>query len=471
MTEAIEDDYKALVSDDGAFIYNAPDEEIDEATLYRFIKYHIENPSQRGRFKRLKNYYKGKHDYANFALNPRKDEGKPDARMTINYPAELVDNMGGFFVGTPPTITYNADNGSELQDKLSNFLKMNHADSIISELSKQSDIFGRSYLLIYQDEYKDTRLAVSSPIDTFVIYDNSIQMKPICGVRYQRIDGAVAHTTGTVYYPNREIDFMGDELSSAVALDEPIEYEYDFGGVPLIEFVNNDERIGVFEPVMSVIDQIDESFNHKANDINYFANEILKMVGVNIDQEQINGMINNRILVVKGQPDTDVDISFLDKPNADALQENFLNRADSYIYTKSGVANYNDDVFGQASGTALEFKLQAMTNKAKTKQRIFKKGLLDMLAMAFAVGGTLPLVAKEENIISDIEITFTTTVPHNISDEAQTAQTLLGVTDEKTALGTLSFVNDPQSVIDAKREEEADRASRVASQMGVEDEE
>lgn len=462
--ELIEQTSSALVNDDGVFIYN-DNQPISYDIVAKFLRYHIQNPSQLHRFKRLKRYYKGQHDYADYSINPAKSAGKPDARMSINYPAELVDNMTGFFAGTPPTINYNpagnedtnSDFDKEIQNKLSDFLTINHVELLINELAKQTDIYGRSYLLLYQDEHKQTRLAVSDPTQTFVIYDNTIEMNPICAVRYQVFNNTLATSKGTIYFADKEVDFTTDVAGSTIATSEPTEYAYQLGSVPMIEFINNNERLGTFEPVIGLIDQVDAAMNHKANDIDYFANEILKIVGAMFDQDTINEMIDKRIINVP-TINGSVDISFLDKPNADTLQENFLKRADSYIYTKSGVANYNDDVFGKASGVALEFKLQAMTNKAKTKQRFFKKQLLEMLKMAFNVGGTLPqILSAENNIMNDIDITFSPTVPHNLADEANTAKTLMGITDQKTALSTLSVVTDPQQVIDARNAENKQR--------------
>lgn len=461
MAEYINDSIEATVDDNGSFVF-ADKGEVDAASLAEFMGYHIQN--MRDNLNRLMNYYRGKHDYANYAINAKKAEGKPDARIVVNYPQELTDNMTGFFVGTPPKITYqqatndNAEDGVVIQDKLQRFLSLNQSDMVIADLAKQCDVFGYTHLLLYQDEMKETRFAVSSPIDSFVIYDDSVAKKPICGVRYKKYKNQVDGIQGTIYYPEHEIEFTADVAGYNVKFGEQTDYAYSFGDVPLIEFKNNGERLGTYESVMSLIDSVDEAMSHKANDINYFANEILKLIGVNVTQKMLDDMINNRVITVSNTNGQNVDIGFLDKPNADGIQENFLNRVDNLIYTKSGVANFNDDVFGNASGVALEFKLQAMTNKAKTKERYFTAALLNMLKQAFNVGASLPQVLTDDtNIMDDIDITFSFTVPHNLADEAKTAQTLMGITDQKTALSVLSNVKDPQQVIDARKAEEKQR--------------
>ncbi|QEA57818.1 phage portal protein [Weissella hellenica] len=95
--------------------------------------------------------------------------------------------------------------------------------------------------------------------------------------------------------------------------------------------------------------------------------------------------------------DRPVDIDFINKSDADLIQEHFLDRAIDTIYTKSNVANFNDDVFGNASGTTLEFKLQSMSNTANMKERKFK--------LAFAIGATLPLDMTGE-LAKNFKVTF-----------------------------------------------------------------
>lgn len=75
------------------------------------------------------------------------------------------------------------------------------------------------------------------------------------------------------------------------------------------------------------------------------------------------------------------------------------------IYTKSNVANFNDDVFGNASSTALEFKLQSMSNVANMKERKFKLSIRQLFKLAFAIGATLPLDMTGE-LAKNVKATF-----------------------------------------------------------------
>ena len=67
----------------------------------------------------------------------------------------------------------------------------------LNELAKQSSIYGRSYMLVYQDEDSNTNVAVMRPSESFMIYDDTIKNKPLAFVRYgKNNDGNIL---GTIY--------------------------------------------------------------------------------------------------------------------------------------------------------------------------------------------------------------------------------------------------------------------------------
>lgn len=53
----------------------------------------------------------------------------------------------------------------------------------------------------------------------------------------------------------------------------------------MIEYVNNDERQGIFEPVISMINAFNKALSEKANDVDYFADAYLAILGVQLDKD------------------------------------------------------------------------------------------------------------------------------------------------------------------------------------------
>lgn len=62
-------------------------------------------------------------------------------------------------------------------------------DSVIARVWKESCIFGRAYFYVYSHD-SEIYVTDALPLDTFVIYDNTVAHKPLYAVRYGHIGSA-----------------------------------------------------------------------------------------------------------------------------------------------------------------------------------------------------------------------------------------------------------------------------------------
>ncbi|WP_461254143.1 phage portal protein, partial [Streptococcus uberis] len=137
------------------------------------------------------------------------------------------------------------------------------------------------------------------------------------------------------------------------------------------------------------------------------------------------------------------------KPDADVTQENLLNRLEDLIFRTAMVANLSDENFGNASGISLAYKLQAMDNLAKTKERKFTSGMNRRYKLISNFPNSK--ISKDEWV--NIQYKFTRNKPSNLLEESQIAGNLAGITTKKTQLSVLSNVENPQDELDALEEE------------------
>jgi SPP1 family phage portal protein len=115
------------------------------------------------------------------------------------------------------------------------------------------------------------------------------------------------------------------------------------------------------------------------------------------------------------------------------------------------VANINDEAFGNASGVALEFKLQPMKNLAAMKERKFASGMNRRFKMVFNLPTNMEPSKKDE--WRNLNYVFTRNIPRNISDEADTAGKLAGIVSKETQLSVLSFVDNPKQELERIQKE------------------
>ena len=265
---------KGQVLPGNVFIYPLG-EKLTVADLQAFIQY---NQQASTGYQENMRMYVGDHD----VLHKLGRGLGPDNRLVANLPHYIVDTYNGFFSGIPAKITLDDKPKNEL---LQQWNDTNSFQDKLSEISKQADIYGRSLAFVYQDENSETKLAYASPIEAFMIYDDTVAHQPLAFVRYWR--DAENKQVAKVYYADDVWDYYDDVL--AVSDDAN-----PFGVVPAVEFYANEERQGVFDNVKTLINALDKVLSQKANQVEYFDNAYLKILGINLDQDD------------DGKPDIDI---------------------------------------------------------------------------------------------------------------------------------------------------------------------
>ena len=281
-----------------------------------------------------------------------------------------------------------------------------------------------------------SRVTYNDPFDMFVIYDNTVARNIKYGVRYKYDEDN--RLTGTLFTAEEIITFTSDGYGDT----EPHYYPI----VPIIEFVENDEQQSLIRPVESLINAYNKALSEKSNDVEYFSDAYMKILGAELDTETIQNIRDNRIINMDGDDAQKIVVEFMNKPDGDVTQENMLNRIESLIYHLAMVANINDESFGNASGVSLEFKLQPMKNLSGMKERKFTKGLNNLFKCFTALPTNVPASDKDSWV--EVEYRFIRNIPRNIQDEAETARNLEGVVSKELQLSTLSIVDDVQTEIE-----------------------
>ncbi|WP_163183328.1 phage portal protein [Neobacillus sedimentimangrovi] len=420
------------------FIFPAEDE-ITGEVVQDFIEQH---QALLPRYQKLKDLYEGNHAILSQEDKP---EYKPDNRLVVNFAKYITDTFNGYFIGIPVKVSHDDQNVNDVVDE---FMTRNDMDDNQAELSKMASIYGHAFELIYQNEDSETCCTYNSPLDMFIVYDDTIAQKPLFAVRYRTTDDGIS---GQVFTKNSQFRITGDKEGLTLTDQQP----HYYGDVPVIEYIENEERQSVFEQVETLINAYDKALSEKANDVDYFADAYMKLLGVELDEQGLKYIRDNRILNLYGSEADKIIAEFMEKPNGDTTQENLLDRIERLIYQISMVANINDESFGNASGVSLEFKLQPMKNLAAMKERKFVSGMNRRFKMVFNILGTQRKVQPDE--WRNLNYSFTRNIPRNISDEADTAGKLSGIVSKETQLSVLSFVDNPKQELERIQKEEQDR--------------
>ncbi len=410
------------------------------ALLDAVLEYH---EGEKTTLQNLKDYYDGDHAI----LDAELDETKPDNRLVNNYPEYIVTVIQGYFMGKPVTYKFQDEN---LEKKISEIFRYNDEQDENSELAKLMGIFGNAYEVLYTDEDANVRFNEISPLECIIAYNTKINPEPLFAVRYYTVTDLLEDediTNVEVYTKDRI--FTLTKSGSEYALIE--EREHFFEMVPVIEYINNDERKSDFSSVISLVDAYNRTTSNKQNDLDYFSDAYLCLVGMDgTTQEDASDMKKNRIILMKEQGQA----QFLIKNSNDAESEHQKDRLNADIHKFANVPDLSDEQFaGNSSGVAMAYKLFGTEQKAVEKERKFTTALMKRLEMICT------LLNKKNTTKFDytgVEISYTRNVPVDEKQAVEIATLLKGIVSTETAISYLPMVHDLQAEMKRIEDEKKD---------------
>lgn len=418
--------------------------ELNLVEVHDFIQTHL--MTYQPHYKRLKDYYDGNHDILS---KTQTDPTKPNVRLVNSFPSYIVDQAAAYFMGTP--VDYSSSDDSTLA-LVEDIYKYNDEADTNATHSENIGIYGVSYEIHYidkEDEYMDTRFTVVNPNEIFIVYDYNINPSALYAVRYYEVPKQEDRNTYKVeIYSTNMVQYYTLKGTEWI-LEQEVEHLYK--DVPVVEFVNNKDRIGDFEKVMTLINEYNNLESTTGNDFEYFSDAYLFIKGATIDENAAVDMKTNKIINVA---ESDAEASFLVKSIQDAALENYKNRLVNDIHKFSGVPNLTDEAFaGNLSGVAIKYKLIGLENITGKKERSFKKALQRRLELIY----NLLFVRGRTNQSNyfDVNIAFKRTLPANELEQSELVRNLYGTLSSETLIGLLDFIDNPVDEAAKLKEEKA----------------
>ncbi len=424
-------------------MYQVPkDTEITAELIKKVIDF---NEKRRARFDRLDGYYLGRQSIL--------DREKPDTRINnkvmINHAKYIVDLATGYLLGSP--VDYQVNDDINIEPVLEAY-KAQTMENTDFELAKGCGIFGLDYEYVYANEAAEPRSVTLDVRNTIIVYDDTMVHNKLFGVTYRPVFKD-AKDERPDYYEivvatdkeiiNYRMNYNGN------ALDETNREPHFFGGVPIVEYKNNGEMLGDFEPVLSLIDAYNLIQSDRVNDREQLVDAILCFYGMDFDTAQMAELKDKRAL--SGIPN-DGKVEYLTKTinetDVDVLRRNI----EQDIHKISMVPNMSDENFvGNASGVALRYKLFAFEQATMNKERFFEKSLMERFELYshyLSVKSKMTEVKKE-----DVDAIFKRNLPSNDFETSQMITNLRGLVDDELLAAQLSFVDDASETVAIAKEE------------------
>lgn len=389
---------------------------LDEASIKKLIDENCYGP----KYERLQGYYEGKHKILG---ETKRDSTAPNNRIVNNMAKYITDTAVGYFIGKP--VTYNSQNDA-YQATLQDIFDYNDEQDENSELGKVCSIKGECFEMLYIDEDATIRFTKLPPDFGVMICatgDNA-PMAMIRQINSRDRDGN----------PIRKVEFWDAQQcwyfrsfnGSELELQDIVEHYWH--DVPFVLYVNNEERLGDFEGIISVIDAYNRAQSNTANFFQYNDEALLKIFKLGqVTSQDIAEMKEKGTIILEDGGDID----WLIKEINDTALENYKKRLRDDMHIFSSVPNLTDTNFGgNLSGVAVSYKLWSLEQVCAIKERKFKRGLQRRIEL---ITNMLNLQGAHYDY-RDIDIQFRRNKPQNLLEIAQIITTLAPELSRETRL-------------------------------------
>ena len=348
--------------------------------------------------------------------------GLPNNRIAHPFARYIVAVTTGYLIGKPATYATDAPNAA--LDAILEAYCRDSISAVDAENARNAAIYGRGVEYVHMDADGLPHVVALSPLDAFVVYEDNYDMRPLFGVYAiprRREDGTPDGWRVWVINDLQIAEYYAANLSGGgfELIDASPHY---FGGVPLVEYWNDEGERGDFEWVLPLIDAYDALQSDRVNDKEQFVNALLVLTGCTLEtdergREPWRQLREDKALCL---PDSQAKAEYLAKQMNEADVEVLRRALAEDIHKLSMVPDLSDESFAaNASGVAMRYKLWGLEQLVNVKQRWFIEGLRQRLAL-FA--RFLELRGYPALEVMDVRIALTRAMPANQLEQAQIAQ-------------------------------------------------
>lgn len=425
--------------------------------ISKMIAHHLQH--QVPRLQILDDYYKAKN--TTIMQRPdRKDDERADYRIATNFGKVISQFMVGYMTGNPIQVADKED--QKIDDMIAEVNDINDADTENSDLALDLSKYGRAYELLWRDQNDNDRFALANVFETFVVYDTTIERRPIMAVRYPKL-GFEADGKQTVqpivYTADKVITYPATALG-AIHLEQAAAKEelHKFGDVPIIEFSNNRFRSGDYEDVLPQIDAYDAAQSDLADYMTDFNNAMLWLNGdwqkAGWTSEDLIALKRANILATTDAVGPDgtrypTTAQYLYKQYDVKGTEAHLKRLVNDVHGISNVPDLNDVNFsGTQSGESMKYKLLGLDQVCGVKAKMIKKGLLRRYKLIASLRSSIKQI--DDIDLSNVSITFSYNLPKAVTTDLQAYTAAGGSISDQTLMSLFpAIISNPDAELKA----------------------
>lgn len=371
----------------------------------------------------LWDYYRGKQPILN-----REKTVRPEIcnKIVENRANEIVSFKVGYLCGEPiQLVGRNSD--SKVSKAIAELNEMMFSENKATQDKKLVEwqmICGTAYRLVLPDKRKDVddapfELFTLDPRDTFVVYSNEIDSKPVFAVKYSEDNKGIA--TYSIYTENHYWKIKDREILE--------DKGHALKMIPIIEYPANSARLGAFETVLPLLDTLNNITSNRMDGIEQFVQAFMKFINCDISKEEYEEFLRLGAIKVKSNEGANADVDMV----SNELNQTQTQIAKDDVYNAileiTGMPNRNGGSSTSDTGAAVILRdgWSAAETRAKDSELMFKEAEQHALRLILRILKDSSGVSEELSKLrlKDISMKFTRRNYENIQSKAQVLDTML----------------------------------------------
>lgn len=358
-------------------------------------------------------YYRGVQD---IRLKEKVVRPEINNKVMVNRANEIVTFKTAYLLGEPLQYVSNGgkDSVSKQVNRLNEFMRAENKDSKDKEVADWMHICGVGVRMVLPDEEGEEEGSPVSvytldPRDAFVIYHSGVGHKRMAGVLRQWDED------GNPYECVYTRKWYFELASGQIKKQEPRTVPY----IPIIEYPNNQARMGAFEVVLPLLNAINTIESNRVDSVQDFVNAFDVFQNCELEDGQYKELSKGGMAIqIKGQPGMESKVyriaSELNQTNTQTLVDDLYDTA----LTICGMPNRNGGSSTSDTGTAVIYRdgFAEAESRAKDSEKTWVRSERDLLRIVLYIcreTGGLNLQ------LSDIKPEFTRKNLSNVQSKVQ----------------------------------------------------
>lgn len=280
-------------------------------------------------------------------------------------------------------------------------------------------------------------ITAPTPLNTFMIYNENTEEPVLAVQELKDEDGR--------WYKLAFSDTTSYKIQDGKLIESKL---HTYGGIPIIEFPNNHERISDIELVIGMLDAINNMQSNRMDGVEQFVQYWIKFVNCQIDEAEFEKMKKSHALTVKsnnGDNKSDVDIMTqeLNQTQCQVAKEDLLDNVQAIL----AIPNRESQNSGGDTQGAVSLRAGWDFSKARAKQKdpIVKSAEKRLAMVALSVlrisGNDLKLSKR------DFDVQISHSPLDNLYTKTQAlAQMLQSGVNPRVAVATCGLWGDAEKV-------------------------